>query len=269
VIGDPVRLGQVLTNLIGNAIKFTPEGKITVTVNLEAKDSQESRIHFQVKDTGIGIAPEKMTAIFETFTQATTDTTRKYGGTGLGLAITKRLLELQGSCIEVESRLGLGSIFSFTLTFKNSNRPVRANREPKPLSLPSLKGTRVLLAEDNPINVLIVQQFLEKWDVDLTIADNGLAALKMVQQQDYDLLLMDLQMPLMDGYQATAAIRHLGGKYQQLPIVALTASAVIDVRDSVLSAGMNDFLTKPFEPNELYKKIARHAAGYPSANQSV
>ncbi|MGV3641227.1 MAG: PAS domain S-box protein [Adhaeribacter sp.] len=262
VLGDPMRLGQILTNLIGNAIKFTAQGKVSLTLHLEARDQETTTVLFQVKDTGIGIAAEHIDHIFERFTQATADTTRKFGGTGLGLAITKRLLELQGSQIQVDSVLGEGSTFYFSLGFKTSTSRLSGNKELLPLTVQSLQGTRVLMAEDYPINVLIVQQFLHKWDIEVDVAENGQVAVEMVQQQDYDLVLMDLQMPLLDGYQATAAIRLLGGKYAQLPIIALTASAMLDIQDKAFEVGMNDYLSKPFEPNELYKKIARHAAAY-------
>jgi CheY-like chemotaxis protein/nitrogen-specific signal transduction histidine kinase len=265
IMGDPVRLAQVITNLVSNAVKFTSEGKIIIDATITEQNTETTTIHFSVSDTGIGIEPEKLEFIFERFTQARSDTTRNFGGTGLGLAISKRLLELQGSQIQVESMPGKGSKFFFFLKFKNSTRKYAPKLSAKPVlaEKKSLSGIKILMAEDYAINVMVARQFLQNWDIDFDIAENGLAALDMVQKEDYDLVLMDLQMPEMDGYQATKEIRKLDHvKYQKLPIIALTASAMLDIKDKAFEVGMNDYISKPFNPNELYKKITQHVHNY-------
>jgi len=267
VIGDPTRLTQILTNLIGNAIKFTHEGEITLALKQIKKASQSVFIQFDVKDTGIGIPADKIDSIFQNFTQAATDTNRLYGGTGLGLAITKHLVEMQGGTIEVDSELGKGSSFRFTLELGTVEKTVQVA---KPVvqeistgwTQPSVKGLRILLVEDNLINQLVAKKFLHKWGVDLTIADNGQIALNTLRDHPdgFDLVLMDLQMPVMDGLQASKAIRKMNAPTSKLPIIALTASAVMDIREEAMEAGMNDFLTKPFDPKVLKQKIIQHTS---------
>lgn len=262
VKGDPVRLGQILTNLISNAVKFTKEGKVTIVASLNKKLEGYTLIDFEVSDTGIGIAPEKIDHIFESFTQAAADTTRKFGGTGLGLTITKKLLELMGSEIKVKSELGKGSVFYFTLKIKNSPMKFMSNNPSNQLRVEtkSLKGVKLLIAEDNQINVILAKQYMKLWDVECDVAENGEIALTLVQTNDYDMVLMDLQMPELDGYQTTVAIRKLAGqKYQDLPIIALTASAMLDIKDQAFVVGMNDYISKPFNPDELHRKIAAYA----------
>lgn len=257
--GDPTRLAQVLTNLMSNAVKFTEKGSVTIDIDVASETAQKIAINFTVSDTGIGISKNKIDIIFDSFSQANTKITRKYGGTGLGLSITKRLLEIQGSEIHVESKEGKGTSFYFKLEFDKS-----FHQKSKPVSdiennLPfiSLKGTKVLIVEDNAINVLVASQFLKKWDVAYEVAENGQIAIEKVQEQNFDIVLMDLQMPVMDGYEATKAIRAMGGKMETLPIIAITASVMMQVRDEVLNAGMDDYISKPFNPNDFYKKIKR------------
>lgn len=267
VIGDPVRLGQILSNLVSNAIKFTETGKVTISATLSTADKENAVIDFEVTDTGIGIPSNKQSDIFNSFTQASSDTTRKYGGTGLGLTITRRLLQLLKSDIYVNSQVGKGSTFYFSLTFQNSDLKLKsshlADENQKPQSL---LGTRILIAEDNQINVILAKQFMKQWQVDCDVAENGEIALLLVQTNDYDMILMDLQMPEMDGYQTTEAIRNLpDAKYQKLPIIALTASAMLDIKDRAFTVGMNDYISKPFNPNELYKKIASYSGNRLSA----
>jgi signal transduction histidine kinase/ActR/RegA family two-component response regulator len=261
VLGDPVRLGQILTNLISNAVKFTATGKVTITASLAKSGNDCSIIDFEVTDTGIGIMPDKLEHIFDSFSQASSDTTRKYGGSGLGLTITKRLLQLLGSEINVESEFGKGSRFYFSLTFKNSAKHLdNVAHSDEFYSLKSLKGTKLLIAEDNQINVILAKEFMKQWDVECDVAENGEIALMLVKTNDYDLVLMDLQMPEMDGYQTTTAIRGLTGeKYAHLPIIALTASAMLDIQDQAFTVGMNDYISKPFNPNELHRKIAAYS----------
>ncbi|WP_183574722.1 ATP-binding protein [Mucilaginibacter sp. X5P1] len=261
LIGDPVRLGQILTNLISNAVKFTNSGKVTITASLAQHDNDHSTIDFEVADTGIGIMPDKLDYIFDSFSQASSDTTRKFGGSGLGLTITKRLLQLQGSDIYVKSEYGKGSEFTFSLTFKNSSKRINnILNSDEFYSLKSLKGTKLLIAEDNLINVILAKEFMKQWDVDCDVAENGEIALMLVKTNNYDMVLMDLQMPEMDGYQTTIAIRELEGeKYKKLPILALTASAMLDIQDQAFTVGMNDYISKPFNPNELHRKIAAYS----------
>jgi PAS domain S-box-containing protein len=260
VIGDPVRLGQILTNLISNAVKFTKVGKVVVSAMLAKKEKNSVTVDFKIKDTGIGIAPEKLENIFESFTQASSDTTRNYGGSGLGLTITKRLLELQNSTIQVRSRLGKGSSFYFTMMFTTSQVDLAHKKAPVAnRGFEPLHGMKILIAEDNAMNVVLMRNFMKQWGIDFDIADNGLIAYELVQSTDYDLVLMDLQMPEMDGYQATKEIRTLGGKkFTELPIIALTASAMLDIKDMAFAVGMNDYISKPFNPRDLYSKIASY-----------
>ena len=266
LIGDPVRLGQILNNLIGNAIKFTDKGHVQVQVEVEKLSSEDVQLHFSVSDTGIGIPEDKLDSIFESFTQASTETTRRYGGTGLGLAITQRLLELMESQIQVESKVGVGSDFSFSLKLKRSaSLKVENNgNETGVVSYASLEqhNYQVLVVEDNRINQMVARKFLHKWGLSTTFADNGKMALERMEDQRFDLILMDLQMPEMDGYETTRQIRGMSDNYfKQVPIVALTASAMSDVCDHVLEIGMNDYISKPFVPADLYTKVSRYLKG--------
>ncbi|QMU28305.1 PAS domain-containing hybrid sensor histidine kinase/response regulator [Adhaeribacter radiodurans] len=261
LVGDPVRLSQILTNLISNAVKFTKTGRIIVSAAIKDQTKTHTTVDFRVTDSGIGIPADKLELIFESFTQAKSDTTREFGGSGLGLTIIKHLLKLQGSNIQVESQVGKGSTFYFSLTFENSTQQFSSDSKDPIVSAPkSLKGIRLLIAEDNQINIFLVKQFLNQWEIDFDIAENGLIALDLVKSNDYNLVLMDLQMPEQDGYDTTLAIRRLEGeKYQTLPIIALTASAMLDIQDRAFQVGMNDYLSKPFNPDELYKRIVKYS----------
>jgi signal transduction histidine kinase/CheY-like chemotaxis protein len=257
VKGDPMRLSQVINNLLSNALKFTSQGSVTLGIKLLEHERSNSLLHFSITDTGIGIPKEQQQKIFEVFTQASSDTTRKYGGSGLGLAIVKRILELQGASINLESTPGKGSTFSFNMRFDQAD-VVTSNQHQNFAAddADNLEGTQVLVVEDNPINVLLIKKILKQWQIDCDIANNGVEAVTAVQNKKYDLVLMDLQMPEMDGYQATETIRSLPEQYfKQLPIIALTASALLEEKDRVFAVGMNDFVTKPFKPEELRKKI--------------
>lgn len=266
VIGDPVRLSQVLTNLANNAIKFTDKGgKVMLKIELKQLNKDKTAtLHFSVIDTGIGIAADKQAIIFENFSQASSDTTRKYGGTGLGLAITKKLLALQGSEIKVNSTLGEGATFYFDLIYaigslnaieKTAVEQIQTNAKIQSFAA----SNHVLLVEDNKINILIAKRFLEKWNLVVDVAHNGCEAVKMVQQNAYGLVLMDINMPEMDGYEATKQIRSLEqGKFKTLPIVALTASIFEEFKQDAIDAGMNDYVCKPFKPQELYDVIAKY-----------
>ncbi|SMD33684.1 PAS domain S-box-containing protein [Reichenbachiella faecimaris] len=261
-IGDSVRVSQIVNNLMGNAIKFTEKGRISVTVSAAEIDHEAARIHFEISDTGIGIDPENQAMIFENFSQASGDTTRKFGGTGLGLAITKKLLEYMGSDIHLTSELGKGSVFSFDISLplgavrsKNDHRQADTNT----FESLSDRNINILVAEDNRANQIVLEKFLEKWGVQVEFVENGLQAVSRSKTEQFDMILMDLQMPEMDGYQATIEIRKNKTEYAaHIPIIALTASALLDVRKKVKELGMTDYITKPFNPEELYRKILKY-----------
>jgi PAS domain S-box-containing protein len=261
LMGDSVRISQILTNLIDNALKFTHQGYVSIDIDLNQDDGEYEVIDFAVNDTGIGIESDKLNEIFNSFTQAETDTTRKFGGSGLGLSITKKLLELHHSTIQVVSKVGIGSKFYFKLRLRKGNPSQITAAEQLILAdytQYNLQQAKVLLVEDNELNRLVATQFLHKWNAQLDFALNGLEAIEMVQKNEYNVVLMDLQMPIMDGYKSAILIRQLGKKYQDLPIIALTASAMAEVKHKVQQAGMNDYLTKPFNPQDLYTKLSRH-----------
>ena len=263
LVGDPTRIGQVLNNLVSNAVKFTEKGWVHLTVDTREVTDTHAELHFAVSDSGIGISPEKHAEIFQNFSQAEGNTTRKFGGTGLGLAITKRLTELMGSEIQLESTVGEGSTFRFSLTLELAQQQEETVSEPLDSDQEQqLQGYKVLVAEDNEINTFVLQKFLEKWGLEAEFAVNGRQACDMVDQGGFDLVLMDLQMPEMDGYEATRQIRAKGTKeFSNLPIVALTASAMIEIQDRAYAVGMNDYVSKPFNPEELFQKIAKYTRG--------
>ena len=253
VLGDHTRLYQILINLLGNAVKFTETGEVKLKLDLISEKQKTIQVSFEVSDTGIGIEPDKIDYIFETYTQASSDTTRKYGGTGLGLAITKRLVELHNSHITVESKIGKGSSFTFTIEFERSAQTSLS--APNALADIPLNST-ILVVDDNYINRLLVGKVLGKWGIKVDYAENGEMALEKVKKTPYDIILMDLQMPVMDGLEATRAIRNLSGDYyRKLPIIALTASIITNERMKIYECGMNDFVMKPFIPAVLYEKI--------------
>jgi signal transduction histidine kinase/CheY-like chemotaxis protein len=256
VTGDPVRLNQVITNLVSNAIKFTPAGRVEVTVRAENLVGISRKIIFSVKDTGIGIPNEKIVSIFESFSQANADITRKFGGTGLGLTISKRLVEMMGGQITVESILNYGSTFAFSVLMDEAREiPLQKISSHLPDDERSEKS-RVLLVEDNHVNQVVAVSFLRHWNIAVDCVDNGVAALAKIKSKAYELVLMDLEMPELDGYTTTQEIRKMDDVYfHNVPILALTASAMSEVREQALQSGMNDLLTKPFNPDELHRKI--------------
>ncbi len=260
--GDPVKLGQVLTNLLGNAIKFTEQGSVSVVLRVRELAAETVSVDFQVRDTGIGIAPDRLAHVFEEFTQASYEINQRYGGTGLGLAICQKLLELYGSKLRVESTLGEGTSFSFGLRLKIAQGKEEAIRSAEFLSDSQiLRDVRVLVAEDNSVNVFVLAQFLRKWGVSYDVVENGRQALEKLQQQPYDLVLMDLQMPVMTGYEATRAVREQPEeRFRTVPILALTASARIGLEERVDLAGFTDFVGKPFKPDELFAKLAQYSS---------
>ncbi|MFD0792534.1 ATP-binding protein [Mucilaginibacter litoreus] len=273
VFGDPTRLTQIIFNLISNAIKFTAHGSVWVRATCLEDRHNTITVNFSVKDTGIGIKKENLESIFEPFTQESITTTRQYGGTGLGLAIIKRLLELQNLQMHVSSAVGKGSEFSFNMEF-----PVSTEAAPLPKKMPvepvmpaagltekvqvakseapEASGLRILIAEDNPVNVMLMKKLFSKWRIVPTIAENGERAVEIIQYGNFDIILMDLQMPVMNGFDAAMEIRKMPDPAKaNIPIIALTASALFDIREQVSSAGMNDYVAKPFKPDELMEKI--------------
>ncbi|GHN00768.1 diguanylate cyclase [Cytophagales bacterium WSM2-2] len=258
VTGDPVRLGQVLNNLLGNAIKFTEIGFVLSSVSALDRKGDKHLIRFSVKDTGIGIKAEKQKEVFENFTQASSDTTRKYGGTGLGLAISKRLVKLMGSDIVLQSESGKGSEFYFDLWMTEGRITTSFNSDNEEKN-GSLEGLNVLVAEDNKVNQIVAASFLKKWGAHFSIANNGREACELASQNKFDIVLMDLQMPEMDGYEAAKTIRAMNGHhYQTMPILALSASALLEVKDKASSSGIDGFVSKPFQPDDLREKMLEH-----------
>lgn len=262
VLGDPVRYNQVVLNLMGNAVKFTEEGRIGILVEIEEENDTHVIIRTEISDTGIGIEADKIEKIFESFTQATSRTTREYGGTGLGLAISKELVELQEGTFEVDSTPGKGSTFSFLLPFLKADLTTIKKETKKAQTKASIpNGTRILLVEDNRINVEVAAKLLHKWNDDLTIdhAENGELAIKFLTERDYSIVLMDLQMPVMDGYTAAEHIRtKMDAPKKDIPIIAISASAFRADQQKVFEAGMNDYVSKPFVPEKLFEKIAQY-----------
>lgn len=255
VIGDPVRLNQVITNLISNAIKFTEKGYVEICVNGKAMHNNTFRLEFKVKDSGIGIDISKLNLIFESFSQASSDTTRKFGGTGLGLAISKRLVELMGGNIRVDSMPNEGSTFAFEIDMKEGKEDETRQPTKLPVELTDVNA-KILIVEDNRVNQIVASNFLKRWKIKADFADNGREALKMVQNKSYQLVLMDLQMPEMDGYATSKEIRALPDKYfKTIPIVALTASTMVEIQQKVFDSGMNDCISKPFDPENLRAKV--------------
>lgn len=254
--GDPIRLSQILINLTGNAIKFTEKGNVFVKIGLKEIDAETANIEAKIEDTGIGIPEDRLDKIFESFTQAESDTTRKYGGTGLGLTISKELVQLQQGQIKVKSKKGEGSTFSFTLPYKIGDISEIKTTEEKIKPLP-LKALKILLVENNEFNIIVakdeINQIIENPKIDL--ADNGLTALKMVEQNDYDLVLMDIEMEQMNGYDSARAIRKLPYPKNKVAIIAITANAMPQEVQKCYDAGMDDHLSKPFEPKDLKMKI--------------
>ena len=258
IIGDPTRLTQVLLNFLSNAIKFTEKGEIVINVSKVAEKEDSIDLEFSVKDTGIGIPADRLNSIFEAFTQANEDTSRLYGGTGLGLAIVKRLAELQGGSVSVESKQGEGSCFYFRINYKKAKTqiPTFLKRPGNNVEEPVIKGLKVLVVEDNEMNQVLAQKVLEDWGWNVEIAGNGKIAIEKVQQNDYDILLMDIQMPEMNGYEATSYIREkMPVPKSYTPIIAMTAHALHSEEEKCFETGMDDYISKPFDEKLLYTKI--------------
>ena len=259
VIGDPIRLNQILSNLLSNALKFTNEGSIMVFVKELSRKGNQSQIEFTVKDTGIGIPKDKHIVIFDSFTQASPDTTRRFGGTGLGLAICKKLIEMQGGTITLESEPGKGSSFSFVISLGISEKGSQTKSAELQENYSGLEGKKILVAEDNKINFFVANKFLIGWGVTVTQAENGQVALEILEREDFDLILMDLHMPVMDGIEATRIIRNSSNtKIKDIPIVALTAAIMSESHDKIDDLNINDYVLKPFKPHDLFERILKN-----------
>ncbi|RKS94016.1 PAS domain S-box-containing protein [Flavobacterium limicola] len=252
LVGDAIRLHQIILNLVSNAIKFTFKGKITVSVDLLHEDDDKVILKFAVTDTGIGISEEKIGTIFENFQQATSETSRFYGGTGLGLAIVKQLIEPQGGTIRVKSIVHEGSTFSFTLPFQKTNVVVELENELAEIDS-EMKNIKVLVVEDIVLNQLLMKTLLDDFGFERDIAENGKIAIEKLQENDYDIILMDLQMPEMNGFEATKYIRNT--MHSTIPIIALTADVTTVDGDKCKAVGMNDYIAKPVDERVLYNKI--------------
>jgi len=247
-MGDTIRIKQVLTNLIGNAIKFTSKGKINIDLSINKLSDKEITYTVSVADTGIGIEPEKLDLIFNKFSQADTSTTRKHGGTGLGLTISQKLIQLMDGNINVSSKSGEGSIFSFTLSFaiSNESKP-KVVQENTNKQFPAIK---VLLVEDDKVNQMIAKKMLMKCSCEIEFANNGQEAVEKVSNNSFDLVLMDIQMPVMNGIEATKQIRKTN---PNIIIIALTANVMKEEQDTYIQAGMNDFIPKPIQMSKLHE----------------
>jgi signal transduction histidine kinase/CheY-like chemotaxis protein len=259
--GDPLRLGQILINLAGNAVKFTAAGTISLQIRCVAEQAGRVVMRFEVRDTGIGIPAAEQQRLFNAFEQADSSMTRKYGGSGLGLAISKRLVSLMGGEIGVDSQPGSGSCFWFTACFQKvahavSPAPTFAGQSAEARLRQEHSGARLLLAEDEPINREVALSLLEETGLEVDLAEDGEQALRMARDRQYDLILMDMQMPHLNGVAATRAIRKLPG-YQDVPILAMTANAYDEDRQTCFDAGMNDHISKPVDPEVMYETLLR------------
>ena len=252
VIGDPYRLNQVLVNIIGNAVKFTVSGEVRMKTDVVQQAGNKATIRFTISDTGMGVPEEKANIIFEPFMQAGPEIARNYGGAGLGLSICKGLLELQGGSIQFANKSGGGAEFIIQVPYEVQQEP-SAERDESQL----LKDKHFLVVEDNEVNQKLVSYVLKKVGGTVDIANNGKVAIDLLEQKknEYDLIIMDLQMPVMDGYEATEYIRKT--LQLQIPIIAMTATALKDDRDRSVQVGMNDFMLKPFDFDDLYKRLIR------------
>ncbi|MGB1206199.1 MAG: PAS domain S-box protein [Chitinophagales bacterium] len=257
LFGDPTRLIQILLNLLSNAIKFTDKGSVTLNIKQFTEDAENATIAFEVIDTGIGIPKEKIATIFDSFSQVSSTTTRRFGGTGLGLSITKKLVEMQGGNISVKSTVGVGTTFFFIIKFKRGNeKNLKKLENLKDIAVQPLGELRILLAEDNPLNQVVAKDTIKKWGKNLVIdiANDGIEAIDRLRAEKYDLVLMDVQMPRMNGLNTTRHIRTVL-KLTDLPILAMTAYATTGEAEKTIMAGMNDYISKPFNPKKLYEKI--------------
>ena len=261
LVGDPGRLRQVVLNLVGNALKFTARGSVTVAVTVDKSSADRAMVHVAVRDTGIGIPAAAQGHLFEAFRQADGSTSRKYGGTGLGLAISRRLVELMGGTIGLDSVEGEGSTFWFTVDLARQRNPMKAATvRTAPVTAPRRLQGRVLVVEDNAVNQRVALLQLKKLGLTADAVANGREAIDALDRAPYDLVLMDCQMPVMDGFEATRAIRAAATAYQNIPIVAMTANALKGDREECLAAGMDDYISKPIKVDDLAAAIEKWIA---------
>jgi len=268
LLGDPVRLHQIIINLVSNAVKFTAKGKITVSVRLLNEDEDVANVWFAVSDTGIGIPESKLDKIFDNFQQATSGTSRLYGGTGLGLSIVKQLVEHQGGVVTVQSKVGVGSTFSFSLSFQKTNARTELDAEIVELH-EDITNKKVLVVEDIPLNQLLMKTLLDDFDFECVIAENGKVAIEKMKSMAFDIVLMDLQMPEMNGFEATDYIRNV--MKSDIPIVALTADVTTADVAKCKAVGMNDYIAKPVDERLLYSKMVvllKNSAAYSANNET-
>jgi PAS domain S-box-containing protein len=261
LIGDAGRLHQILVNLVGNSIKFTEKGFVKIDIEEINKINELVHLRFSVIDSGIGIEEKNLEKVFESFTQASNATTRKYGGTGLGLTICKQLVELQGGKIYVHSEFGKGTNFTFEVPFKTFTSDVNKDKETIEkyyVKNENLSQYKILVVEDNEINTLLTSKILEDWGFKFSVANSGKKAISILDHDNFDLILMDIQMPEMDGYEATQIIRNSNKRHKNIPIIATTAHAANDEIERALSVGMNDCVTKPFPQQVLLQKILKY-----------
>jgi signal transduction histidine kinase/DNA-binding response OmpR family regulator len=252
LVGDSVRLHQIILNLVSNAVKFTSTGKITVKVKMVTEDTEKVGIKFSISDTGIGVSKDKIKNIFDNFQQATSDTSRLYGGTGLGLSIVKQLVEKQGGKIEVDSELDVGSLFSFQLVFRKTKEQ-ETNRHLSKEQEEEIVGIKVLVVEDMELNQLLMKTLMDDFKFECDIVSNGKLAVQCLSEKSYDIILMDLQMPEMNGFEATKHIRNI--LKRTVPIMALTADITTVDLEKCKAVGMNDYIAKPIDEKLLYAKI--------------
>ena len=259
LIGDVRLLNQVFFNLVGNAEKFTDEGMIILKAKVLEKNNDFLKVYFEVKDNGIGISKENLKHIFKKFKQVGEDQKYKHGGTGLGLPICKQILALMGGELEVESIEGLGSVFHFDLEFKNTGKSLTASETiTNKTSTFKVAEGEILIVEDNPMNRKYIRHILEKWRFNFDFAEDGKQAIEKCQKKKYEVIFMDLQMPIMGGFEATKIIRTQEGPNQDCPIVALTANSLVHVKNESEEIGMNGFLSKPFSPDQLHMELAKY-----------
>jgi CheY-like chemotaxis protein/two-component sensor histidine kinase len=263
--GDAIRLTQILVNLLGNATKFTEAGEISLSVKLVHASKKEATIEIKVADTGIGIAKEKQAKIFERFQQAETETTRRFGGTGLGLSIVKQLVELQKGTIDIKSETGRGSEFTVRLPYKlPDEEKLLSAALATETQVASISDIHVLIAEDNAMNQQLIKHLMKNWNIRFTLVNNGAEAVEALNEQEFSVVLMDIQMPEMDGYTATEVIRKELGS--DIPIIAMTAHAMIGEKERCIQLGMNDYISKPLKETVLYNIIAQYS--YYGANKT-
>jgi len=256
-LGDPTRIEQILMNLSSNAVKFTQKGSVSITAQLTELHLDTAHIEIKVEDTGIGLKPEAIRSLFDAFTQADTSTTRQFGGTGLGLTISRELSLLMGGEIKVESEFNQGSLFSLHLKLDTLEKASEQEVLEKSESI-DLSGLNLLVAEDNHINQIVIQNMLESFGITPVIVENGEEAVKVIQEQEFDMVLMDCQMPVLDGYKATSRIRNLPN-FQHIPIITLTADVMPEDITRAFEAGCNAHLAKPIDIEQLKSCLKEYA----------